>query len=183
MEKKLLVMDWFQSRDNWLMVFDNADDNAVSYEEWMPTIRHLKTYNILFTTGDDRLAGRLIAGINQVHRIDHETVLRLFNAGKSTAFSYDHGLAMKLIKQLGNLPLAISLASEFLRQYPLVSLSEYLEQFNDYAQRQTFWNFKEAYSNYNHSLMSTWELSFLSNTEGRCSRSTDPDVTWFSKTI
>lgn len=65
-----------------------------------------------------------------------------------------------LVQRLANLPLAISLASAYLREYPWVSIDRYLKEMDNFFKRSKIFNYRKSFSNYTHSIMSTWEISF-----------------------
>ncbi|KAL3455456.1 nucleoside phosphorylase domain-containing protein [Aspergillus heterothallicus] len=153
-----------QENNDWLLIFDNADDSTFPYADWIPPRKdNVSMRRMLFTTRDERLA-HAVAGVNnEVLSMDLGEALELFYAGFGGSLENSGRSSTNLdalVQRLEKLPLAISLASAYLREYPWVSVDEYIKQINTLSERPQIFNYKQAFSNYGHPIMSSWEISF-----------------------
>jgi hypothetical protein len=163
-ETRSAVLRWLELHDSWLTIFDNADDSTFPYSDWLPRKGGgSSARRILFTTRDARLSGATSGHQMEVPLMEEGEAVDLFNSNKPSgpdAPDRSQASIQSLVTRLGKLPLAISLASAYLREYPWVTVDQYLQQLNSYSDRPDLFNYKQAFSNYNHSIMSTWEMSF-----------------------
>ncbi|KAL3291894.1 tetratricopeptide repeat protein [Colletotrichum asianum] len=163
---RVAVLRWLESHDNWVLVFDNADDSNFSYEDWIPDDKGNPTLRqILFTTRDERLAGANIVNFKEnIPLMSQAESVDLFNMTNSTtagASDRSRESVLALVERLGKLSLAITLASAYLREYSSVTVTEYLKLLKNFSGRSKLFRYKRSFSNYNHSIMSTWEISFI----------------------
>ena len=142
-----VVSDWLSEHGKWLLVLDNADDLDIFFAA--PTcsgsppvvpIKQMHEYiprsedgTILITTRDKRVGYRLADRdepilVSLMTIEEAETLLRS-NTSYEQRLSQKHSEKMKLLEQLGYLPLAITQAAAFMFENSF-SISEYLEIFH-----------------------------------------------------
>ena len=142
-DKLKLVQEWLESEVTmkWLLVVDNADDTAMFYgtrpmdsgrdlndskhfARFLPRCSH---GSVLVTTRDRRLGDRLShrQGTVQIPSLTLENSKDLLRY-KISDENWSEDDAMKLVKHLSFLPLAITQAAAFASENSL-SISEYLE--------------------------------------------------------
>ncbi|KAF4839786.1 hypothetical protein CGCSCA4_v010887 [Colletotrichum siamense] len=162
-EDRTAVLRWLEDHENWVLIFDNAEDAKFPYGDWIPGSNGTPSQRrILFTTRDERLADAIANVKESVPLMDTTESVDLFNANHSQILRRTGEKdIIALVKRLGNLPLAITLASAYLREYPWITMEEYLELLQDFSERSKLFGYKPSFSNYNHSIMSIWEASFI----------------------
>lgn len=164
-EDRIPVLRWLELHQNWVLVFDNADDSKFPYQDWIPNDKgNSSTRRILFTTRDERLAEAFMNFKENVPLMSQMESVDLFNATASRAIGALDRSQQKvntLVKRLGNLPLAITLASAYVRQHPMVTVEQYLELLQNFSDRSKLFAFKWSFSNYNYSIITAFEVSFV----------------------
>lgn len=160
------VQRWFrQTTDQWLLVFDNADDLRLLQKFW-PTARK----GFILATSRDRFAGKSPAshGIPVKPMSLADSTMVFFSLldrpmivhpleGSDDAINLD--TATKLVKELGNLPLAISQAAGYMlrAQCSIVYYFEmYTELGNDLSLLE---NQKDVEYFYDRTIANTWDIS------------------------
>ena len=120
---------WLEESDeddpnNWLLVLDNVDGEAVSFLK-----EHLPCMNvhgdILMTTRTAYVAESLMNAVGHQHQslelrvpdLKDATELLLIEGGIDKSSITSSTTAMDLVKCLGHLPLAITHAASFIKQY------------------------------------------------------------------
>ena len=178
----LLVSKWLADEDNgpWLLILDNADDANVLLSpfksesvsggvpaqrcliDFLPRVRHGA---VLVTTRDRscalRLTGYRGTPIEVLPMSLHESVELL----RILLPKADQAEASELVKELENIPLAISQATAYIKEVPRVSIPKYLAIFRHSNKDQV------ALLNRNktdlrrdrevpNAVITSWELSF-----------------------
>ena len=177
-----VVSTWLQNPDNgpWLLILDNADDATVLLDpttndtgtgavpvqrclvDFLPRVQHGA---ILITTRDRSCALSLNGDCGTPVEVKPMTMVesvRLLRTWLPEALQED---ASELVKELENLPLAISQASAYIKRMPRVSILKYLEIFRGSKENQI------ALLNKNredlrrdrgvpNAVITSWELSF-----------------------
>lgn len=159
------VLGWLNDNPNWILIFDNADDDGIAYSNWIPTQAPgtRPAGQVIFTSRDGRLAGAIQGIEREVPLMTDTEAIELFtSSAPNNSQDTKHEICdvEELVKRLGRLPLAVSLASAYLKQYPWTSIPEYLKHLDNFADRQKLLAYRAAFASYSHSVMSTWELSF-----------------------
>ncbi|KAL1924452.1 uncharacterized protein VTP21DRAFT_4106 [Calcarisporiella thermophila] len=108
------VVEWLQNNDDWLLVYDNADDFSLgntSNPFYLQTKYFPQCRNgiILVTTRFRDKAHMTIPIYLEKYSMDNEEALKLL--GKDSSAPY----ALELIKELGYLPLATDIAGASMR--------------------------------------------------------------------
>ncbi|KAI9730075.1 MAG: hypothetical protein M1834_006067 [Cirrosporium novae-zelandiae] len=145
--------EWLGKQRELLIVFDNADDPVIDFQGC----------HVLFTTRDRRLSSAVGGAKQDIPMMSQKDSIDLFTAERSFTPLVNPSelhLIKDLVEKVGRLPLALSLAAALLRESPNISLSDYLNYFNCQNERIELLGFKQAFSNYNASVMTTWEISF-----------------------
>ncbi|KAJ6483656.1 hypothetical protein DFH09DRAFT_1461458 [Mycena vulgaris] len=149
-------------RTEWLIVFNNADDNHFKLSHYLPSCFH---GNVIITSRDKTLC-QLAGAEHKVDRMELEeaTDLLLSVAGCDIMAAEDRELGKQLVQKLHCLPLAVAQAGAYINS--LQSLQKYLRLYETTAQRIQLLN--RAPPNleaYELSVYTTWQISFdrLSN--------------------
>ena len=154
------VLQWMSGiQEEWLLVFDNADDPPVYVvERYIPPGNR---GNILITSRNKSM-GRVvpfenIIEINEMEEAD--AIALLLKASCLDASAKRIEVAKKIVTELGCMPLAVDQAGAYI-QAGRCSIDKYLHQFS--LHRQTLMSdptFRGA-SNYDRTVYGTWDLSF-----------------------
>lgn len=170
-----LVHDWMniESKGNWLLVIDNADDDAFLRDASnlasadLKRLRYLKeTSNgtILMTTRAKSVARMLveesqIVEVGTISASEAESLLR-----KKLGAGCDDDGVPELAEALGNMPLALIQAAAYIRRRsPLCTVRDYLDQFqtNDHGKLDLFQHDDtELQRDARASVITTWGISF-----------------------
>ncbi|MCJ1262558.1 hypothetical protein MMC22_002428 [Lobaria immixta] len=137
-----LVTDWLNNTKsgNWLMVLDNADDQAVfesrsllteASEQSMPLVcylPHSQKGSIIITTRDKRVGQRLTAREKpiMVSSFDGPMAKTLLRSKLDQSIEWIEEDANKLVKALDSLPLAITQAAAFISENN-ITVKEYTD--------------------------------------------------------
>ncbi|KAM6504095.1 P-loop containing nucleoside triphosphate hydrolase protein, partial [Amanita muscaria] len=151
------ALEWFSDRNDWLMVFDNADGGYEVVEKFVPAGNG---GNILITSRDKALA-RITSGIHlEVTEMgEKEAIVLLLKSAMIDDNSVNVAIAaQKLVAVLGCIPLAIDQAGGYVQSCGC-GLDYYLELFIKHrAKLMSDKKFRGA-SLYNYSTYGTWEIS------------------------
>ena len=179
MDTLLLVSEWFNNNENWLMVLDNADDletffpkpasNIGDVEHKKPLLDYLPQNSrglVLITTRDKRIGERLASRHASliVPLMTVSEAKELLRSQLEQSDSWNDEDIESLLDVLKYLPLAITQAAAFLRQYSC-SLNQYLEMFqtNDSEIQglldEDLGDMRRD-SEKQNSVIKTWKLSF-----------------------
>ncbi|KAM6489527.1 P-loop containing nucleoside triphosphate hydrolase protein [Amanita muscaria] len=151
------VLVWISDRDNWLMVFDNADGGYQVVEKFIPPGNG---GSILITSRDQGLARITSGTCLEVTEMGEDEAISLLL--KSAMIDNDSvnvaTAAQKLIAALGCIPLAIDQVGAYVMSCGC-GLDHYLELFMEYRARlMSDEDFRGA-SLYNKTTYGTWEIS------------------------
>ncbi|KAF8337224.1 hypothetical protein F5887DRAFT_890745, partial [Amanita rubescens] len=109
------VLDWISARENWLMVFDNADGGYEIIEKFLPSGSN---GNILITSRNEELMRITLEGyILEVHGMDKEEAISLLlkSAGIRDKSIKIMESASRIVLELGFIPLAIDQAGAYMQ--------------------------------------------------------------------
>ena len=154
------VLQWMSDiQEEWLIVFDNADNLPVYVvEKFIPPG---KRGNILITSRN-RSMGRIVSSgniieIDQMEEADAITLL--LNASRLDALAEHKEAAKDIVTALGCIPLAVDQAGAYI-EAGKCSIHKYLQQLSLHHQAlMTDATFRGA-SNYDQTVYGTWDLSF-----------------------
>ena len=141
-----LVSDWLADKDNgpWLLILDNADDETVLLDPAKtdplvgvkPVKRRLLDYvprgghgTVLMTTRDRNCALKLAGFHGTPTEVTYMTLDESVDLLRKKLPEALQEEALELVKELGNVPLAISQASAYIKMVPPFSILSYLETF------------------------------------------------------
>ena len=154
------VLQWISSiQEEWMIVFDNADEPPVSVvEKFIPPG---KRGNILITSRNQSM-GRLISfenmiEINEMEEADAITLL--LKASHLDASAEHREVAKNIVTELGFMPLAIDQAGAYIES-GRCSIDKYLQQFFLHCQTLMSDSTFKGASNYDQTVYGTWDLSF-----------------------
>lgn len=150
------VKRWLENRDDWLLIFDNADDPAL-----------LKTYQLPNPKGHILLTSRaqVFDMLGIIYPIELKEMLpdeaRAFLFKRTGRNQHDHAerqAAAELAKQLGYLPLALEQASAYITAKQ-VRLQDYIASYQ--GQRlQLLKKSGPRVGDYSESVATTWAMNF-----------------------
>ena len=154
------VLQWISGiEEEWLIVFDNADDPPVyAVERFIPPGNR---GNILITSRN-RSMGSLIAFENmiEINEMEEADAITLLLKASYLDASAEHiEIAKNIVAELGCIPLAVNQAGAYI-EAGRCSIDKYLQQFS--LHRQTLMSdvtFRGA-SKYDRTVYGTWDLSF-----------------------
>jgi tetratricopeptide (TPR) repeat protein len=145
---------WLETRENWLLILDNADEPAL-LESWLPAAGQ---GHVLITSRAQDFAVLSIKGQRLAPPADPEALeFLLHRTGREESGEAERKAAGELAGELGNLPLALEQAAAFLVAHG-ESISRYLESFRQRG-ILLFGNSNTPVGNHD-SLTVTWSLNF-----------------------
>jgi tetratricopeptide (TPR) repeat protein len=162
------VLLWLKRTPNWLLIVDNLDDINVLDTQNLgdPNIIHLLLpepgpgQHTLITTRNPN-ADHIPAQAKEVplfKEADSVALLSSLSGIPILPDSEQEKAAQQIVKELGNLPLAISQAGAYIKQKS-GGFTPYLEHYTRYRSRVNSWIPKGPQS-YPHSVATTWIMSF-----------------------
>ena len=154
------VLQWMSGiQEEWLIVFDNADNPPVNVvEKFIPPGNR---GNILITSRN-RSMGRVVSSGNIIEIDEMEeadAITLLLKASRLDASAEHIEIAKNIVTELGCIPLAVDHAGAYI-EAGRCSINKYLQQLS--LRRQTLMTdamFTGA-SNYDQTVYGTWDLSF-----------------------
>ena len=170
------VLQWMSGiQEEWLIVFDNADEPPVHVvEKFIPPGNR---GNILITSRN-RSMGRVISFENviEINEMEEADAITLLLKASCLDASAEHiELARNIVTELGCMPLAVDQAGAYI-EAGRCSIDKYLQHFS--LHRQTLMSdstFKGA-SNYDRTVYGTWDLSFQEVKKRSRGQSSDRDA-------
>jgi hypothetical protein len=154
-EIALAVLRWLQSKEKWLLVFDNLDNISV-VEGYLP--RMDRGGNVLITTRNDNTDGIPAEGVEIIPMNSVDSVYFLLTrAAISNRPQEVVDEARRIVEELGCLPLAVEQAATYIRLSQ--NIFEYL---NAYRQNRKALLSERLEGNYPYkdSVATTWKMSF-----------------------
>ncbi|KAJ7090658.1 hypothetical protein C8R44DRAFT_571348, partial [Mycena epipterygia] len=142
-------------KDEWLLLFDNADDPKINLNNYFP---HCDHGNILITSRNPGLvvyasSHCLVSDMEQIDAVD----LLLRSSGQET--TDDNKIAaVQIVKVLHYLPLAIIQAGAFISKSG--DLNSYLALYEQNRARLLSQKPAQAHDNYAWTIYTTWQISF-----------------------
>ncbi|RDB16830.1 Kinesin light chain [Hypsizygus marmoreus] len=144
-----------QKKEEWLLVLDNADDPDINLVEYFPKASH---GNIIITTRNQTCCIHAPYNNTEIADISDDNAIKLlFDISNRP---YDLTLGLAIVKELGNLALAIVQAGAYLLQDPGLELSDYLESYRRNRAKYLSRNTKQTVSDYTKPVYATWDMSF-----------------------
>lgn len=158
------LIGWLSLHTHWLLVLDNVEDEV----DISDLLAIAGAGHILLTTHSQVTAD--LAHNIQIHSLSSEDGALLLlrrahiialNAPLDAASPADQELALEISRVLDGLPLALDLAGAYIREHSC-SLSGYLERYYFYRDKLLQWKSQQKfpYSDYPHSVATTWLLCF-----------------------
>jgi tetratricopeptide (TPR) repeat protein len=148
------ALRWFsQQHEEWLVIFDNADDPDVNLREFFPPCSH---GNIIITTRNE--ACRSLAPNHNVSRMDPVEAVNLLLASSMMKRSQENlNLALSVVKELGYLALAIAQVGAYISRS--CSLTEYLSIYHENRAELLHQHAIQSTDDYEWTVYTTWEIS------------------------
>jgi len=163
------VKNWFhQRRDSILLVFDGADtindvDDA-SYIDLTSFLSNGATVDTIITTRSSRAQQMTSLEAIGVAEMEAEEAVTLFcKYAKAKCEAGDTAdEVLKILRELGSLPLAVTLAGSYIADTPrlLVDLRQYLPIYHKHRKQLLGYKAKKQIHQYTESILTTWETSF-----------------------
>ncbi|KAJ7463217.1 P-loop containing nucleoside triphosphate hydrolase protein [Mycena latifolia] len=150
------ALQWLKSKkDEWLLLFDNADDPKINLNNFFPQCNH---GNILITSRNPGLC--IYAGahcmVSDMEAVDAIELLLRSAAQDTTDDST--GTAAQIVKVLHYLPLAIIQAGAFIAKSG--NLASYLGLYAHNRARLLAERPAQSHDNYAWTVYTTWQISF-----------------------
>ena len=154
------VLQWMSGiQEEWLLVFDNADDPPVYVvERYIPPGDR---GNILITS-QNRSMGSLISFENtiEVNEMEEADAISLLLKASYLDASAKHiEVAKSIVTELGCMPLAINQAGAYI-EAGRCSIDKYLQQFSLHCQTLMSDTTFRGASKYDRTVYGTWDLSY-----------------------
>ena len=154
------VLQWMSGiQEEWLIVFDNADNVPVyEVEKFIPPGNR----GSILITSRNRSMGRVVSSDNIIEineMAEGDAITLLLKASRLDASAKHIELAKNIVTELGCMPLAVDHAGAYI-EAGRCSIDKYLQQFS--LHRQTLMSdatFRGA-SKYDRTVYGTWDLSF-----------------------
>ena len=153
------VLKWISCiEDDWLIVFDNADDPSPEMvEEFIPSGNR---GNILITSRNSSM-GRLVSHENIIEIKEMEesdAISLLLKASHIDALPEHQKAAERLVIELGCIPLAVEHAGSYIYAGNS-SINDYLRQLSLHCEDLMSDDIFRGASRYNQTVYETWNLS------------------------
>ena len=152
------VLRWLEKQNSWLLVMDNVDDISV-VNNYLPDVAHGQGH-ILLTTRDPNATGIPAQGL-EVEVFDSQTAanLLLLRADLEDNSTEEIKLeAIKIVKELGYLALAIEQVAAYIRE-SLKDVFKFLSVYSAHRKKLLKARPRENWA-YEHVVATTWSLSF-----------------------
>lgn len=156
---QLVIRNWLSNHDKWLMIIDNIE-NFEDIEEYLPKV--LKGHFII-TTRDSNIDIGVKCPLDVFSEGEAVNFLknRIYGKGEKKEYDFEdfENMAPKLVKRLGNLPLALEQAGAYIF-VTKCSISEYLDILEENGLRM--FDEKEDYAvplYYEKVVNTTWNVS------------------------
>jgi hypothetical protein len=153
------VLQWMSGiQEEWLIVFDNADNTPVYVmEKFIPPGNR---GNILITSRN-RSMGRIISfeNIIEINVMEEVDAITLLLKASCLDASVEHiEVAKNIVTELGCMPLAVDQAGGYIEAG--CSIDEYLQQYSLHCQTLMSDDTFRGASSYDQTVYGTWDLSF-----------------------
>ena len=154
------VIQWISSiQEEWLIVFDNADNAPVSVvKRFIP----LGNRGSILITSRNRSMGRVISfeNIIEINEMEEADAINLLLKASCLDASAEHiEVAKNIVTELGCLPLAVDQAGAYI-EAGRCSIDKYLQQFSLHRQILMSDATFRGVSDYDQTVYGTWDLSF-----------------------
>ncbi|KAG6867062.1 hypothetical protein C0993_007129 [Termitomyces sp. T159_Od127] len=151
------ALTWLcHQKENWLMIFDNADDPDIDLNAFFPACNH---GNIIITSRNE--ASKVYAPENhyKVREMSNEDSLAVFYKASQRPKT-EQAAANQLIKELGYVALAIVQAGRYLLYNEHIEVKQYLESYKKDKPKYMAEAKKQQINHYQLSVFATWDLSY-----------------------
>jgi tetratricopeptide (TPR) repeat protein len=148
------VLSWLNTQEQWLLVFDNLEDDSV-VEGYLPHPSSLK--HILITTRDrhsDISAEKVEVDVLELN----DAIDFLLSRSETSDTTVARQEAVKIVTLLGNLPLAIEQAAAYIRQVSR-NIFNFVQRYKD-AKILFDKKPQKGIRDYKDSVATTWSMSF-----------------------
>lgn len=172
-QKNTAVTRWFDNNNNWLLIFDNADEPKLLFEtvsaalgtRYIPNNQRGK---VLITSRGNDFSGLGIATVFPLKSFSQsESCAFLFQRTGRLRTKDEEVAANELAKALGGLPLALEQAAAYVAQGSTfrIYLNRYLQKSSDKERLDQLEEVKPSREFYHSSLKVTWAINFEAVTE------------------
>ncbi|KAJ7448116.1 FabD lysophospholipase-like protein [Mycena latifolia] len=150
-------LNWLSHQhQEWLIVFNNADDIHLKLVRYFPSGSH---GNILITSRNPNL-GQVAKAVHKVEQmaLEEATDLLLSAARYDVMEDNNRDLGKRIVQKLHCFPLAVAQAGAFISSSR--SLQKYLDLYESTRSRIQFLDQQPPQSEYGWSVYTTWQISF-----------------------
>ncbi|KAJ6483196.1 P-loop containing nucleoside triphosphate hydrolase protein [Mycena sanguinolenta] len=149
------ALKWLaRKHENWLLLFDNADDPALDLSRFFAKCSH---GNIIITTRNPVL--RVYGAHSQVSDMEEsDAVALLLQRACQQPSPTNQGLASEIVKELAYLPLAIIQAGAFISESS--SLDTFLNLYRENRTELLKTKPAQGHDDYTWTVYTTWQMSF-----------------------
>ncbi|KAJ7448180.1 hypothetical protein FB451DRAFT_1375448 [Mycena latifolia] len=150
-------LNWLSHQhQEWMMVFNNADDIHLKLVQYFPSGSH---GNILMTSRNPNL-GQIAKGVHKVEQMALEEAIDLLLSAAQYDIMEDNNrdLAEQIVQKLHCFPLAVAQAGAYISSSR--SLQKYLDLYKSTRSRRQLLDQQPPQSEYEWSVYTTWQISF-----------------------
>ncbi|KAJ7716439.1 P-loop containing nucleoside triphosphate hydrolase protein [Mycena metata] len=150
------ALNWLKGKkDQWLLLFDNADDPEIDLHSFFPQCAH---GNIIITSRNPGL--RVYAGLYaQVSDMEETDAIKLLlRSAVQEVTPRNEEMAAEIVQELVYLPLAISQAGAFIAKSG--ALNTYLELYKQNKVQLLSKKPAQSHDDYPWTVYTTWQISF-----------------------
>ncbi|KAF7345854.1 FabD/lysophospholipase-like protein [Mycena venus] len=150
------ALQWLKCKeDEWLLLFDNADDPKINLNNCFPQCSH---GNILITSRNPGLTVYSPSHSNVSDMEEEDAVHLLLRSAAQQITDSNKGTATHIVKALYYLPLAIIQAGAFISKSG--DLNSYLTLYKNHRYRLLSQKPTQSHDNYAWTVYTTWQISF-----------------------
>ncbi|KAJ7437953.1 hypothetical protein FB451DRAFT_1378426 [Mycena latifolia] len=150
------ALQWLRSKqDEWLLLFDNADDPKINLNNYFPQCSH---GNIIITSRNPGLCVYAGSHCTVSDMEEEDAADLLLTSAAQDITDYNEDVAAQIVKALHYLPLAIIQAGAFISKSG--NLGSYLALYEHNKARLLTEQPVQTHDNYSWTVYTTWQISF-----------------------
>ena len=152
-------LHWLSSsKEEWLILFDNADDPSIDLREYIPSCSH---GNIIITSRNPGMRKHAPQSHYHIGGLDPEEAMTLLlQSSMLSPDNDDQQYATSLLQVLEHLALAIVQAGAFISESPGLTFKGYLEMYRTNQAKLLLGYAGQKVDSYKWTVYTTWQISF-----------------------
>ncbi|KAJ7678378.1 P-loop containing nucleoside triphosphate hydrolase protein [Mycena rosella] len=155
------ALQWLsRTAEEWLLIFDNADDPKINLHTYFPRCRH---GNIVITSRNPELAVHAGANAAVSDMGETDSVELLLKSAAQDSNPQNREVAREIVKELCYFPLAIIQAGAFISKSG--ALNSYLAYYSVHRVRLLSEKPAQTHDDYGSTVYTTWQISFKELTQ------------------